>query len=156
MSHSSQHTLSDYFNICNTASEIPKAPKKQKPLLPVSFRVTQEEKDQLSKAAGNTSVSSYVRQCVLGDLANVRPARYHKKQKDPSLTTVELARLLGMFGQSELATSMLALSLAATHGHMDVTPEIEDKIDSACEDIETIKMALILALNVKPQGGSQP
>ncbi len=75
-------------------------------------------------------------------------------KKEPSINSVELARLLGMFGQSELATSMLALSLAAAQGHIDVTPEIEDKIDSACDDIESIKLALIMSLNVKPQGGS--
>ncbi len=120
----------------------------------LSVRITQEEKDKLSQEAGSTAMSAYVRQKLFGNMEALRPQRYRKKQKEPAVDTVELARLLGMFGQSELATSMLALSLAATQGLMDVTPEIEDKIDSACEDIETIKMALILALNVKPQGGS--
>ncbi len=81
MSHPTQENLSDYFNICNTATETPKAQKKQKPLLPISFRVTQEEKKHLTQAAGKTSVSSYVRQCVLGDLANVRPTCYRKRKK---------------------------------------------------------------------------
>lgn len=127
--------------------------KKQKRSFPLTVRVTQKEKDQLTEAAGALALSAYVRQKLFGDMEALRPQRYRKKQNEPSIDTVELARLLGMFGQSELATSMLALSLAATQGHMDVAPEIEDKIDSACEDIETIKMALILALNVKPQGG---
>ncbi len=128
--------------------------KKQKRSVPLTIRVSEEEKEQLKEDAGVLAVSAYVRQKLFGDMEALRPQRYRKKQKEPAVDTVELARLLGMFGQSELATSMLALSLAATQGHMDVTSEIEDKIESACEDIETIKMALILALNVKPQGSS--
>ncbi len=77
---------------------------------------------------------------------------HEEKPRQPSLDGKELAQLLGMFGQSELATSILALSLAATQGNIDVTPELEEKIDCACEDIQTIKQALILALGIKPQG----
>lgn len=47
---------------------------------------------------------------------------------------------------------MLALSLAAQMGDLDVTPEVSDKLEQACDDIHEIKVALIMALGIKPQG----
>ena len=125
--------------------------KKQPRSVPLTIRVTQEEKDQIKQAAGAIALSSYIRQKLFGDAEAFRPVRYQKKQKEPAIDAVEMARLLGMFGQSELATSMLALSLAAAQGHIDISEEIEEKIDCACDDIHTIKLALIMALGVKPQ-----
>lgn len=121
--------------------------------LPLSIRVTEDEKAQLQAMAGALAISTYIRQQLFGDVATKRRAkRYQKKQRQPAVDSTELARLLGMFGRSELARSMLALSWAARQGQLEVSPEIEDQIERACEDIHTIKLALILALGVKPQG----
>lgn len=113
--------------------------------------MSQEEKEHLTQAAGALALSSYIRKKLFGDDVLERAARYRRKQREPSVDTKELARLLGMFGQSELATAILALSLAAAQGNLDVTPDIEDKIEAACDDIHTIKIALIMALGIKPQ-----
>ncbi|MEM6780331.1 MAG: hypothetical protein AAF569_00550 [Pseudomonadota bacterium] len=149
MSHSDQLNLLQDFN---TSSGVTKSKKKKSKTTSISVRVTEEEKATLQAMAGTMALAHFIRKKALGDDAENRAKQHQVKPRTPSVDSKEIARLLGMFGQSELATSMLALSLAATQGNIDVTPELEDKIESACDDIHTIKLALILALNVKPQG----
>lgn len=149
MSHSFQLNLYQDFTTASTGK--PVCQKKSK-TMPVSIRITEEEKSALQAMAGTMAMAQYIRNCLFENKAAVRPKHYHVKPRSPSIDSTELARLLSMFGQSELTTAMLALSLAATQGNIDVTPEIEEKIECACDDIHTIKLALILALGVKPQG----
>ena len=127
--------------------------KQDQPLFPVSFRVTKEEKAWLKKDAGAMAVAHYIRKCLFGNYVSPRAQRYLTKQKTPKIDAQELALLLGMFGQSELARSMLALSMAAQAGDLDVTPEVSGKLERACDDIHDIKTILITALGVKPQNG---
>ena len=119
---------------------------------PVCIRFSWEERERLDKDRGQFSVSAYIRQKLFGDEITVRPKQYTQKQRQPKIDHVEIARLLGMFGQSELARSMLALSIVAQSGELDVTPDVSDKLERACDDIHDIKIALILALGIKPQG----
>ena len=130
-------------------------PKKKPKTVPISIRVTEEEKAALQTMAGTMALASFIRKRALGDAAVDRPKRHQVKPYNPSLNAKELAQLLGMFGQSELATAILSLSLAATQGNLEVTEEIEEKIECACDYIQTIKQALILALGVKPKSMSR-
>ena len=147
--------MSDLFDI-NLTSDFTKSaeakPKKKKRVPPISVRVTEEEKAHLQQMAGAMAVSSFIRHTLLGDEITKRPKRYIKKQRKPSIDHTEIARLLGTFGQSELGRAMLALSLAVQVGDLDVTPDVSNKIEQACDDIHEIKVALIMALGVKPQG----
>lgn len=155
MSSSSQYNLAGIFNDVSQSdkTDAKSKPKKKKPrTIPISVRVTEEEKAALQAMAGTMALAHFMRDKALGKDVAKRAKRHKVKPRAPSVDSKEIARLLGMFGQSELATSMLALSLAATQGNIDVTPELEDKIDVACDEIHTIKLALILALDVKPQG----
>ncbi|MCH2037267.1 MAG: hypothetical protein MK137_01575 [Rickettsiales bacterium] len=149
MSHSDQLNLLQDFN---ANSGVVKSKKKKSKTTSISVRVTEEEKAALQAMAGTMALAHFIRERALGDEVETRAKRYQVKPRQPSLDSTELARLLGMFGQSELATSILALSLAATQGNLDVTPALEEKIECACDEIHTIKLALILALGVKPQG----
>lgn len=149
MSHSDQLNLLQDFN---ASSGVPNPRKQKSKTTSISVRVTEKEKAALQAMAGTMALAHFIRDKALGDDAEARAKQHQVKPRKPSIDSMELARLLGMFGQSELATSMLALSLAATQGNLDVTPELEEKIECACDDIQTIKMALILALKVKPQG----
>jgi hypothetical protein len=147
---SSQSDLFRDFSNKNAAPD-----KKAKPkTVPVSIRVTEEEKAYLEQLAGSLALAHYIRLQMLGDMARERPKQYQKKQRQPKIDDVEIARLLGMFGKSELATSMLALSLAAQSGDLDVSEDVESKLERACDDIHEIKIALIMALGIKPQGES--
>lgn len=120
--------------------------------VPLTIRVTSDEKAQLKKASGALAISAYVRDVLFGDDADTRPSHYSKKLHTPRVDTVEIARLLGTFGRSELATSILALSLLAQTGELDVDDHVSNKMERACDDIHEMKHALIIALGVKPQG----
>lgn len=136
-------SLSDVFEDASGDDNAQDAVTSEK-LYPISFRVTADEKARLQKAAGTMSLSAYVRSQLFG----VRAAR---RESQPKLNAVELARLLGKFGQSEMATHILALSLAAQAGELEVTPDVSGKLERACDDIEEMKLALIVALGMKPR-----
>ena len=80
-----------------------------------------------------------------------RQPRYLRKQRRPTIDEEILAQWLGLLGQSELATSMIAIALAAQSGALPVTPELSDKLNAACDDIRDMRIALIVALGVKPE-----
>lgn len=122
-------------------------------LFPVSFRVTEEEYARLKKDAGILALSAYIRKTLLGNSVEKRKSRYLRKQHKPNLDHKTLAQLLGMLGHSELATSLLALSLAAQSGSLPVTPELTDELHAACDDIHEMRVALITALKIKPGDG---
>lgn len=140
--------LSGLFN----ASAKPATRKASAPTIPLSIRVTVEEKAQLQQMAGTLAISTYIRQKLFGDGAAARPARYQKKPRQPAINAQEVAKLLAMFGQSELARSMLALSLAVQQHELELSHEVEQKLALACADIHAIKLALVVALGVQPQG----
>jgi hypothetical protein len=151
MNGSLQYDLVGVFGDAAAGQKKPKGKSPSKRTVPLSIRVTEEEKSWLQEMAGALAISGYIRQCLFRDTAAKRAKRYQKKPRQPSMDVQEVGRLLGMFGRSELARSMLALSLAAGQGNLDVTPEVEDRIEIACEEIHIIKLALIFALGVKPQ-----
>lgn len=122
----------------------------------VTIRFSQDEKARLEKAAGKLSLSAYIRQRLFGDGVSKRPKRHVHKQRQPSINHTEIARLLGTFGQSEVAQSILALNLALQAGEANVSAETEDKVATACDDLHEIKVALIMALGVKPKGEYSP
>lgn len=162
MTNPSQINLFEIFNTAsfgsgeNVASSFGEQTSNQdKPkTTSISVRVTEEEKAALQAMAGTMALAHFIRKRLFEDEAEKRPKHYAKKKYQPSLEAKDLAQLLGMFGQSELATAVLALSLAATQGNLEVTDEVEEKIECACDDIETIKKSLILALSIKPQSES--
>ena len=126
-------------------------PKKREKLFPMSFRVTKDERAQIRKDAGKMAVSTHIRRRLLDGKTAPRKPRHEKKQKQPDVDFVTLARLLSAFGESELATSMLTLALAAKSGALPVEPELENKLHTACDDIHEMRIALITALNVKAE-----
>jgi hypothetical protein len=128
--------------------------KKREKLFPMSFRVTKDERAQIRKDAENVAVSTHIRRTLLDGKTATRKPRHKKKQKQPDVDFVTLARLLSAFGESELATSMLTLALAAKSGCLPVEPELEDRLHTACDDIHDMRLALITALNVKAEDGT--
>lgn len=153
MSSPSKSTLLSVFTKSSTQPTF----KKKPPTLPVSIRVTKEEKAILRKMAGSMAIAHYIRKCVFGDDAAPRAKRHEKKQPSPpAIDYVMLAQVLGNLGQSELATSMLALALAAKSGELEISDKVENKLDRACDDIQEMKHLLIVALGIKPQTGGDP
>ena len=118
---------------------------------PFSIRFTWEERKRLNRDAGKMALSAYVRHKLFDGEAVSRKPQYTQKQSQPGMDHATLARLLGMLGKSELGTSMLALALAAQSGSLPVDEELTDKLDGACDDIHAMRIALLIALNVKPE-----
>lgn len=148
---SSSPNLKTAFNANLKPTEKTDKPEK---LVPMSFRVTEGERIQIRKDAGNLAVSSYIRQTLVGAKAIERKPVHTYKQHQPGMDHKTLAKLLGMLGQSELATSLIALALAAQSGSLPVTPEVEEKLYTACDEVCEMRLALVTALNVKPEDES--
>ncbi len=153
MRGSEQFDLLSVFNSAAGTVKPVSFRKKKAHTMPVSIRVTAQEKHELQQMAGAKPISGYIRERLFGDAVVVRPKQYLKKQRQPRFDHVEIARLLGMFGQSQLATSMLALSLAVQAGELQVTSDVTSQIECACNDIKDIRSSLVMALGMKPQGG---
>ena len=139
------------FESCTTA---PKPSKKRKRTTPMTIRVTDEEKAMLKKKAGPIALSTYAREQLLGDEAHTRPKQYRKKQQRPTLDHQTIAQFIGLLGQSELATSLLSLMLAAQSGDLSLPPDVSDQLQTACDDIHEMRCTLITALNIKAEDGA--
>ncbi|MEM7224445.1 MAG: hypothetical protein AAF495_15800 [Pseudomonadota bacterium] len=148
MSQPRPQTIQEEFR--QSAASGPKSTKKKLPP-PVSIRFSDEERAQLRRDAGKASLSAYIRHRIFGDAVTPRKRQYLRKRRQTTLDHESLARLLGVLGQSELATSMLALAMAARSGALPVTPELSEKLDQACDEIGDMRRALIVALNLKPE-----
>lgn len=109
---------------------------------PLSFRLTEEERAALEKAAAGLPLSAYIRSRLFGP--DVKPRRTQGKY--PVKDHAVLARLLGQLGQSRLANNLNQLAKAVNTGSLPVTPETERDIKSACEDIRAVRSALLQAL----------
>ena len=144
--------MSDLSSINAFKSACATKPKRnRKASSSVSIRFTDDERKQLNRDAGKLSLSAYIRQKLLGPIVAKRKPQYTRKQRQPKPDYVELAKILGQLGQSELATSMLVLAIAAKSGALPVTPELEEKFHMACDDIHGMSIALIASLRIKPQ-----
>ncbi len=117
---------------------------------PFSMRFTVEERKRLDEMAGNQPLGSYIRDRLLGDQAEKR-----RKVKKPTVDSAMLALVLSELGQSRLASNINQLAKAANMGALDITPEIEKEIEQACQEIQTMKMLLIVALGIVPEDGEE-
>lgn len=134
----------------NTIAAKPKPEK----TVPISFRVTTSEKRLLEKKAGSQTIGHYARHQLLGSQTKTRPARYQKKQRQVTLDEKTLAQLLGLLGQSELGTSLLALAMAAQSGALHVDDELTDRLNKACDDVQSMRETLISSMNLQVEDGS--
>jgi hypothetical protein len=159
MSGATQQTrlnLTANFSAANRALEQkakPRTDSEPEKLVPMSFRVTEDEREQIRQDAGQVAVSSYIRNKLVGNKTLERKPQYTQKQTQPAIDHKTLAQLMGLLGQSELATSLIALALAAQSGAMPVTPELTDKLTTACDAVQDMRVLLITALNIKVEPG---
>lgn len=115
--------------------------------IPLSIRFSRDERNQLEQLAGNRTLSSFVRECVLsGTHPRIRQAR------KPTKDDVALARLLAMLGQSRLAESLSRLAIAADQGWLPLTPETEEELRKACTSVNAMRGLLLQALGLRPSG----
>lgn len=112
-------------------------------LHPISLRVTFEEKANLEKAAAGMSLSAFIRWKLFDPSSPP-----HRRGAFPVKDHRALAQLLAMLGQSRLANNVNQLAKAANTGSLPVTPETEEALLTAVEEVAQMRALLIQALGV--------
>jgi hypothetical protein len=111
---------------------------------PLSVRFTESEKARLRELAGSRPVGLYIRERSLQGEALPRAAR-----RSPVRDAEPLARLLGLLGQSRLASNLNQLAKAAHQGSLPVTEEVEADLRRACADVFEMRTLLLKALGLQ-------
>lgn len=104
-------------------------------LHPILLRVTFEEKANLEKAAAGMSLSAFIR-WKLFDPSSPPP---HRRGAFPVKDHRALAQLLALLGQSRLANNVNQLAKAANTGSLPVTPETEEALLTAVEEVAQMR-----------------
>lgn len=139
----------------HSSFQIASKSKTNKPKQPprLSVRLSWGEWDQLKAGMRKSRLaqSAYVRLKLFDEKVSGRKKRYLRKQRQPNMDYKEIARLLSMLGQSELAPSLIAIAYAAKSGALPVTPHLLERLDKCCADIEFMRLSLIVALGIKAE-----
>ena len=107
-------------------------------------RLTFEERAALDAAAGDQPLGRYIRAQMLGDMA----AKRKPYGKAPVKDQRALGRVLAELGQARLANNLNQLAKAVNSGSLPVTPETEDYLRAACQDVRQIRADLVGALGL--------
>jgi hypothetical protein len=105
---------------------------------PFPVRFSAEERALLEDKAGDMPLGAYIRARALDTT--------HKAAKTDY---VMLGRILGLLGKSELASSLCLLAVAAEQGALMVDEEAKADLETACADIQEIRLILIKALGLR-------
>lgn len=114
-------------------------------LAPVSVRFTHKERAQIVSAAGEKSLSHFVRERLFGAKAVGKPRR------EPIKDHAALARVLSALGRSNLARNCEALSKAAQEDHSLLSEHNAVALRQACADIAIMRQELVKALGLRPE-----
>lgn len=125
-------------------------PRKRAPKdRPFCLRLTRAERERLEQEAGTMPLGAYIRERLFGE--NSAPRR---KRRRPAVDQTGLAKVLGMLGASRLAANVNQLAKAAKLGLIaGAAPELIQQIMDACEDIRTMRNALLSALGMSLEDG---
>lgn len=112
---------------------------------PFSIRLNEEERDKLHNLAGGLPLGRYIKDAIFNQGA--RPAASRK----PSIVDQKLfAQLLGVIGQSRIASNINQLARAANSGSLPVNQEVVEGLNEAVEAIRWMRDTLIKAIGLKP------
>lgn len=124
--------------------------KEREPTFPVPFslRLSFEERAQLEKEAAGLPVGAYIRKQLFHGNETPRQTRGKFPVKDHAA----LGRVLGALGKARLSNNLNQLAKAVNTGSLPVTPETEDAILQACEDVRAMRLDLLMALGIHSSG----
>lgn len=111
----------------------------------MSLRLTGEERLALEEMAGGVNLSAYIRAQIFGQDCAKRKRGSARPVKDHEA----LAQVLGMLGQSDIATSLAALAKAAQAGAVVIDEESTATLESCSAELADIRALLMTALRVK-------
>ena len=111
---------------------------------PITFRVSEDERQQLSVLAGSLSVSAYIRRCVFPSDAPIKIRHAQPLIKDQQA----ISRVLGLLGETRIANNLNQIAHHANMGTLDVDDHVIDQIEEAYEHVRSMRAALIKALGL--------
>lgn len=115
-----------------------------------SIRLSEEERQTLSRDAGTLPVGTYIRMRLFGDHASQgRTARPPKRLHSPNVDQITLARVLALLGRTELYASLKAIGQAALLGTIPASPDLIQELHTACADVRLMRSSLMTALKVQ-------
>jgi len=113
---------------------------------PFSLRLNQQERYELKKLADGQPLGRFIRDAIFTH--GMRPAASRK----PSIVDRKLfAQLLGVIGQSRIASNINQLARAANSGSLPVNKEVIEGLNDAVKAIKWMRETLIKAIGLKPQ-----
>jgi hypothetical protein len=108
---------------------------------PFSLRLSFEERARLETLAEGQPLGTYIRE----RLRIAPPKRRRGSVHDRNA----LVRLLGLLGQSRIASNLNQLAKAANSGSLPVTPETEAALQEAAADVRAMRRLLLEALGLE-------
>ncbi len=115
---------------------------KSEKTIPVSIRMSADERSRLEADAGTKSLSEHIRGRLFDGSARVR------RVQSTTTNARQLAHILAALGQSELGPSLRELVHAARIGALPVTPDTVEALTAACAATIEIRNRLMTALGL--------
>ncbi|MCY0149351.1 hypothetical protein OEG84_16950 [Hoeflea sp. G2-23] len=110
---------------------------------PFALRLTDGERQELSRRAGEMALGSYIRAVLF---AESEGGKRHRGSRAPVKDHVALAEVLACLGQSRIGESLKKLSEAAETGLLSFDPDAPVEIRRATQDILAMRLLLMRAL----------
>jgi hypothetical protein len=110
---------------------------------PFALRLTDSERRELSRRAGEMALGSYIRSVLFTESSG---GKRHRGSRSPVKDHVALAEVLACLGQSRISESLERLSEAAETGMLDFDPDAPVAIKRAAQDILAMRLLLMRAL----------
>ena len=104
---------------------------------PVTLRLTEAERQKLNELADGMTLSAYIRWCVF---------QKERKYTTPVKDKVEIAKILGLLGQSRIANNLNQLAHHANIGSLAVDDMTRQQLGEAYTYVNEIRVLLIKAL----------
>ncbi|MBI1340990.1 plasmid mobilization relaxosome protein MobC [bacterium] len=115
---------------------------------PFSLRLSQAEREQLEREAGDRPLGAYVKEKVFGDSPPVRNRRTGLSVDDRKA----LAQALALLGQSRIASNLNQLAKAVNMGALPLSPHAKEELRECCAVIREIRGLLMRAMGLQTGG----
>ena len=118
--------------------------------IPVSIRLSADERSRLEADAGSQSLSEYIRARLFGGTARER------RVQTTTTNARQLAHILAALGASELGPNLRELVHAARIGALPITPDTVEALTAACTATIEIRNGLMTALGLVERAHDDP
>ena len=115
----------------------------QKRLAPLSIRLTEKERKQLEKLAGDIPLSKFVKQQVFSEKPKVLRSEIVDRYE-------MLARILAALGEKDIFANLDFITKTIEAGDLELSGEQTEQIATTCVLVLEMRNDLIRALGLKP------